>query len=146
MWQIMYLLFFVLALVFLIVNIALRKTARPPESEMQQTTAVVAGFSRDQHSRWHTLKVRIPELPGDRVYQCQSGRISTKDYPIGSEVQVYYHTERHFGSGWTIAYLAENMPPRDEKLALVFGIMSSCCGLAGAAIMLVSMITGGMLG
>lgn len=117
--------FFSAALVFWIVAIALRATAWPPVSEMPRTTAIVAGYDRDQHSSWHTLKVRIPSLPGNRVYQCQSGRIFTKDYPISSEVKVYYHTKRRLGMDWTIAYLADNLPPRYEYLANAFEKLAS---------------------
>lgn len=132
--------FLFLAFVFWVVTITLKAKARPEESEMPVATAIVAGFSRDQHSSWHTLRVRIPELSEDGLYDCQSGRIETKNYPIGSEVQVYYTPSRYFGGRFYTIYLKDNMPISDQKLAHIFKVLTIITALIGLALMAIHFI------
>lgn len=122
----------VLSLVFLAIAISTGVNKSVIDEETLSTKAIVVGYDRSQHSGWYSLKVKIPILGNEsKVYLCRSRRIAFKDYPIGSEVEVYYVPKKHFGMSWTQAYLKGQLPGPNKSLSLAFYSLALVTALSG---------------
>lgn len=127
-----------LAVIFLGVGAYLRKSADYFEEHKLSGVAEVAGYDHGEKSTYYTLLVSLPALNDDNLYNCASGPIDPEDYPVGSQVNVYYAAKKTLGIPVVEVHLANDPPSNDavsggamKWIGIILLAVALCLAAAG---------------